>query len=248
MRVAWLAAALLLAAPIQAQPIQCPAGPVPPVQLPRVKAALAANQEVTVVAIGSSSTQGWHASDIAHSYPAVLQSRLGAALPQAHVAILNRGVGGQDVTEMLTRLERDVIDVRPTLVIWQVGANGAMRRMPVDTFRRLLTTGVQRLLQAGVDIVLMDNQRAPAILASPVAQEYDRATTGVANATGVELFDRGALMDRWRSSGHPFELFMSEDGVHHNDLGYRCVAEALAQAILDGLATSPSRTAAVSAQ
>ena len=58
--------------------------------------------------------------------------------------------------------------VRPTMVIWQVGANGAMKHMsPDDCSNGCSTTGVQRLKRGErVDVVLMDNQRAPAILAS----------------------------------------------------------------------------------
>jgi len=218
-----------------AEVAHCPPNRVPPLVLPAVKAAIRKNQEVTIVALGSSSTEGSHATDIAHSYPAVLQSLLNASLPMAHVAVLNRGVGGQDVTEMLPRIDRDVLSVRPTLVIWQVGANGAMKHMQADLFRRLLTNGVQRLRDAKVDVVLMDNQRAPAILASPDHIKFDQAMADVAVATGTPMFDRGSLMDSWRAAGFPYEQFMSDDGVHHNDQGYRCVSEALAQAILDGM-------------
>ena len=215
---------------------RCPNTRMAPLVLPRVKAALRANQEVTIVALGSSSTEGVRSSDIAHSYPALLQAALGTALPAGHVAVLNRGVGGQDVTEMLQRIERDVLGVRPTMVIWQVGANGAMRHMSPELFKRLLTTGVQRLREARVDVVLMDNQRAPAILAVPESAKFDTAMSEVATATGASLFDRGSLMDLWRAAGSPYEQFMSDDGVHHNDFGYRCVSQALAQAILDGVA------------
>ena len=237
--LAALAAALMLLAAVPARAAEpeapCPSNKVPPLVLPRVKDAIANNREVTVVALGSSSTAGWHATDIAHSYPAILQSTLNAALPNAHFAVLNRGVGGQDVAEMLPRLERDVLGVRPTLVIWQVGANGAMRRMAPDLFKRQLISGVQRLREAKVDVILMDNQRAPAILASPDHIRIDQAMADVAAAAGAGLFGRGALMDQWRVSGYPYERFVSDDGVHHNDFGYRCVAGALAASILEGL-------------
>ena len=245
-----LAGLLLCAAfgAIAAEPeATCPSNKVPAIALPRLKEALAGNREVTIVALGSSSTQGWHASDIAHSYPAILQTALSAAFPTAHIAVLNRGVGGQDVTEMLPRLERDVLGARPTVVVWQVGANGAMKRMPPDLFKKLLATGVQRLREARIDVVLMDNQRAPAILASPDHVRIDQALADVALGAGAGLFGRGALMDQWRTSGFPYESFVSDDGVHHNDLGYRCIARALSQAIVDGLgqpADAPSAIAA----
>ena len=208
---------------------------MPPLILPGVRAALAANAEITVVALGSSSTQGARASDIAHSYPAVLQAELSAALPHAHIAVLNRGVGGQDVAEMLPRLERDALQAQPTLVIWQVGANGAIRRADPVVFRDMVESGVMRLRGAGIDVVLMDNQRAPAILASPEHIRIAQALADIAAKTGAGLFGRGRLMDQWQQDGHPYTEFMSPDGLHHNDAGYRCVAKALAGAILQGL-------------
>ncbi len=246
-----LAGALLLApaTPRAAEPeIPCPSNKVPAIALPRLKDAIANNREVTIVALGSSSTQGWHATDIAHSYPAILQTALNAAFPTAHIAVLNRGVGGQDVTEMLPRLERDVLGARPTVVIWQVGANGAMKRMPPDLFKKLLTTGVHRLREARIDVVLMDNQRAPAILASPDHVRIDQALADVALGAGAGLFGRGALMDQWRTSGFPYERFVSDDGVHHNDLGYRCIARALSQAIVDGMGPVPEPSNAIAAR
>ena len=213
----------------------CPATPVTPLALPRVKEALDHNSEVTIVAFGSSSTQGWHASSIAHSYPAVLQAMLSAAPPNDHVAAINRGIGGHDPAEMLPRVEADVVEVRPSLVIWQVGANGAMKNRDPEEFRRLVVDGVHRLREKGLDVVLMDNQRAPLILASPLHQQIDQVLIDVATQTGAGLFDRGGLMDQWQSSGHPYKEFVSDDGVHHNDLGYHCVAQALASDILAGL-------------
>ncbi len=231
--------ALVVTPPAQAAdpPETCPAAQVAPLVLPRIKEALDHNSELTIVAFGSSSTQGWHSSNIGQSYPAVLQAALSAALPMAHVAVINRGVGGQDAAEMLPRLETDVLEVRPNLVIWQVGANGALKNRDPGEFRRLVADGVHRLKDRGIDVVLMDNQRAPLILASPHHQQIDQILVDLAAQTGTGLFDRGALMDQWQFSGHPYGEFISDDGVHHNDLGYRCVAQALASAILTGLHT-----------
>lgn len=230
-----LLAAALLSSPARADEPACPSNKMPPLVLTHMRDAIAKNQDVTIVAIGSSSTQGWHSSDIAHSYPAILQHVLNLDLHAAHIAVLNRGIGGQDVSEELPRLERDALAVHPTVVIWQVGANGAMQHVAPELFKRLLNGGVKHLLDAKVDVILMDNQRAPAILAAPQHASIDQALTEVATANGVALFDRGALMDQWRVSGYPYDRFLSDDGVHHNDYGYRCVATALAVAIVDGL-------------
>lgn len=85
--------------------------------LPHLQAAVDARTEGLIVALGSSSTQGVMASDPAHTYPAALQAALNRAMPAAHFAVLNRGIGGQDAPEELKRLDADVIAVHPQLVI-----------------------------------------------------------------------------------------------------------------------------------
>ncbi len=232
--LACLAAVWLSTLPAWGQ--TCPTGRAPPLPLRNTQAALEANREVLIVTLGSSSTAGWHSTDLAHSYPAILQSELAAHLPQAHIAVVNRGIGGQDAAEMVQRLERDVLDIHPVLVIWQVGANGAIRNANPEEFQRLVAAGVQRLQRARADVVLMDNQRAPSILASPAHARIAQALQNVAIQTGAGLFARGALMDRWQAAGRPYTEFISDDGLHHNDLGYRCLGAAVAQSVLDGLA------------
>ena len=203
--------------------------------LPHLKQALASNQELVVVAIGSSSTQGWMASDIGHAFPSVLQGALARALPQTQVAVINRGIGGQDAAEEVPRLQADVVAIKPQLVIWQVGANGVLRETDPAVFKKLVGAGIAVLKGAHADVILMDNQRSPRILASSGHGAMDQALAELASTDRVNLFSRGALMDQWQRAGMPYDRFVSNDGLHQNDLGYRCVGEALADAVATAL-------------
>jgi len=164
---------LPVAAGAAAEP--CPAADHQPVALPATHAALAAGRPLTILAFGSSSTEGAGASGPERTYPAQLEARLRAALPGRALAVLNRGVGGQEVGEMIARLEADVIARRPTLVIWQAGANAVLKGMDPAAFRAVLAGGLARLQAAGADVVLMDSQRAPRILAAPRHALFDAA-------------------------------------------------------------------------
>ena len=213
----------------------CPAGRMPPVGATALKARLANNREAMIVALGSSSTEGVRATSAADSYPAQLQGDLGRAMPAAHVAVINRGIGGQDAVEEMARLDADVIALRPDMVIWQVGANAAMANSDPEVFRKLVSTGIERLKALGVDIVLMDNQRAPMILASPQHGVLEQVLADLSVKYNVSLFSRGALMDGWKAGGLGYEHFLSGDFVHMNDLGYRCLANAVAASIEAGV-------------
>lgn len=238
-----LCAAVLAALPLRpgvaAADSACPAVAPPPIVAPRFAAAVREGRTLRIVAFGSSSTAGAGASAPWMAYPAQLEALLRAALPRLGVTVLNRGVGGEDADAMLVRLERDVIAAAPDLVVWQVGANAALRSMDKAEFDRFLRAGLARMRAAGIDVVLMDNQRAPRIAARPGHRDYDAMLSAAAAAVpGVTLFSRGALMDAWAAAGLPNAAALVEDGLHHNDVGYRCLARALAGALLSGAAAA----------
>ena len=222
----------------------CPSVPVvPPIELPRLRSALDHGIEAVIVALGSSSTRGAMASDLAHSYPAVLQQTLSAGLPHGHLAVINRGIGGQDAAEELARLDADVLAVRPQLVIWQVGANGALRNVDPAIFRDLVAAGVRKLQAAGADVILMDNQQSPRLQSKANEPLFDQSLAQVAAENGAALFSRHTLMQAWSNDGTPLAEFLAADNLHHNDRGYLCVARSLGQAILAGLAPRVPLTA-----
>ena len=234
--LAHFAAVVCLGTPFSSRAEECPpVADLPIPHLPHTRAALATNQPIIVVAIGSSSTRGWMATDIGHSYPALLQRYLNDHVPRISAAVINRGIGGQDAPEELARLEADVLAVRPQLVIWQSGANGAVHDESPGTFKRLMQEGITQLKAAGADVILMDNQRSPKVLASPDHVLLENAMKDIAAATGVNMFSRGSLMDAWASQGAPNDDFIAADGMHMNNRGYACLADALGSAIATAL-------------
>ncbi|MGC8469599.1 MAG: SGNH/GDSL hydrolase family protein, partial [Acetobacteraceae bacterium] len=194
---------LVAAAPGARAAPACPAAPRQALALPHLKAALAAQRPLVIVALGSSSTAGAMATDPADSYPAELQDLLIHALPAAEVSVLNRGINGQDAAREDGRIGRDVLAVRPQLVIWQVGANAAARNEDPARFRALVARGLARLERAGVDIVLMDNQRSRWLLDSPDDARINAALAALADPPRVNLFSRDRLMRAWAAGGRP---------------------------------------------
>lgn len=232
-----LLAVLLLGGAAQAGPGGgCPEGSgSAAMSLPATTQALREGQAVTIVAFGSSSTEGAGASAPERSYPSRLEARLRAAIPGITLRVVNRGRGGEEVSEMLARLDREVLSAAPTLVIWQAGANAVLRGMAPEAFRAAMAAGLARLQAAGADVVLMDNQRAPRILSNPNHAVFEETMASLAAAQHLPLFSRAALMRRWEEAGAVPAEFLVEDGLHHNDRGYDCVAAALARSLVGAL-------------
>lgn len=197
--------------------------------LPRTAAALKAGRPLTIVAIGSSSTQGYGASDPTRSYPAQLAARLKLRFPHSSIHVHNRGVGGDDINTMLARFPRDVAAAKPDLVIWQTGTNDAINHVPVDRFETLLGQGIRDLRHRGIDVLLMTPQYAPQFTGASGSLLYVEAMRRTGQQLGVPVFDRYDLSRAWsgdrRFADSPP---LTADGLHQADSGYHCVAVILA--------------------
>jgi acyl-CoA thioesterase I len=205
---------------------------------------LVSGEPLTIVAIGSSSTAGAGASSPAASYPSRLAVELKQRFPGQDITVLNRGVNGEETEQMMARFETGVLAARPDLVLWQVGTNSVLRDHPLKPHSVLLREGIDELKDAGADVVLMDMQYAPKVLAKPETDGMEDQIAVAAKATDVDLFDRFAIMRNWYEAQHmPFDAFIAPDGLHMNDWSYACVAKLLAAAITEA-ATRPVASAA----
>jgi len=208
--------------------------------LARVAARLKNGELVTIVAFGSSSTAGAGASTPAMSYPSRLEAELRQRFPAARIDVLNRGVNGEEATDMLRRLDASVIAEQPDLVVWQVGTNAVLRDTMIDVEAPLIHQGLTRLKDARTDVVLIDPQFAPKVLAKPEAEEMVRLIANAAKQDDVDLFNRFALMRFWHDDEKlPFESFLSVDLLHMNDWSYACVAKLLSADIAEAATRAP---------
>jgi lysophospholipase L1-like esterase len=238
-----LLAALLLAGPASATPDDksCAA----PHELERLRTGLARtatrlarHENLTVVTIGSSSTVGYGASSPDLSYPSQFAAELQRRMPDQPVEVRNEGVNGETSIDMVTRFERDVIAAAPELVIWQVGTNAVLRDFDIARYRQVVRTGIVRLKDAGFDVILMDMQFAPKVLAHPLYRDMEHSLAALAKEQGIPVFRRFALMQYWVESGQlDFITMLSPDGLHMNDLSYGCIGRALAEAVIERAAS-----------
>jgi acyl-CoA thioesterase-1 len=243
------AAAAVLVAGQKPAAAQSPACVIPDeearFELPLARAArqIAAGLPVTIVAIGSSSTYGAGATSEHDSYPSQLAAYLAAELPRQKFAVHNRGVNGDTASGMLARFGKDVIAAKPDLVLWQAGTNSLLADHPLAPHFSLLEAGLAQLKSAGLDVILIDPQYAPRVIAKPLARELIALMAKAARAKSINVFHRFAIMKHWREvEGIQFETFLSPDELHMNDWSYACIARALGGAIAEA-ATRPVATA-----
>jgi lysophospholipase L1-like esterase len=213
--------------------------------LARTARRLANGAPLVIVAVGSSSTYGAGATSPAASYPSRLAVELKQRFPSRDITVLNRGVNGEETTNMMARFGADVLAAHPQLVLWQIGTNSVLRDHPLSPHGVQLHDGIEQLKTAGADVVLIDPQFAPAVLAKPETPGMVEQIALAAKQENVALFDRFAVMRDWHDVQHlSFDTFVSPDHLHMNDWSYACWAKLLGGAIAEA-ATRPIAAAAI---
>ena len=209
--------------------------------LPHLAQSLKRQRKTRIVAIGSSSTAG---EGNIIPYPARLELALRGHSYGRMIDVLNRGIGGQEAPEELSRFEPDVIAEAPVLVIWQVGTNAVFHDevYSPDAVAAAIAAGLDWLAGLAMDVVLMDLQYTTAMVKPEKINRAEDILSRIEAAAAiarVNLFRRFALMERWCVlGGIPIdELIDPADGdrLHMSDLATNCVTQALYGAIAGAL-------------
>ena len=171
--------------------------------LERTRARIDRREPLTIVAIGSSSTEGYGASSPANTYPAQLGSLLRTRYVGEPIEVINKGCGGEVATQTLARFGKDVYPNDPTLVIWQAGANDVVRNVPLEQFAATLKEGLAALRSAGIDVILMPPQYAPQTAAAKQIEAYVELIEQLGDEFDVPVVQRYELMQQLAAKDAP---------------------------------------------
>ena len=206
-----------------------------------------ARGQAKIVAIGSSTTAG---EGNITAYPGRLLSFLQNEYPKANIAMVNKGIGGQEAPLEFQRFDTDVIAEKPDLVIWQVGTNAIWQspnlNPPPPSFDETTSAvrdGLVKLRnQTQADVILMDLQYVPAVLTlakKDKAIAMVEAISELARDAGVNVFRRFAFMKGlYEVEQVSFDRMVDptdNDRLHDSDWATHRVAWAMKLAIERGV-------------
>jgi lysophospholipase L1-like esterase len=197
--------------------------------LPKTAKALASGSPVVIVALGGSSTLGVAAGGTSLAWPSRLAVVLAGRFSSARVKVVNLAMSRQTAREAAGRLAREVLPLRPTLLIWETGTVEAVRGTDVDEFRETVQSGIDELHAAGIEVVLMNAQFSRDTEAIIRFEPYLDVLREVADANQVPVFDRHGLMRYWAETG--VLDFRTKDGDKRRRLAtrlYDCLGRAMA--------------------
>ncbi len=156
-------------------------------------------------------------------------------------AIINAGVGGDKVTDLLVRLDDDVLSKKPTVVVIYVGINDVWHYTlgiggtPKDEYRRNLTDIIKSIQAAKARIILC----TPSVIGeyfektdsiNTMLDEYCVISREVAAGQNAKLCDLRSIFLQYLSSHNPNKYIrgvLTTDMVHLNREGNALVAKSL---------------------
>jgi lysophospholipase L1-like esterase len=207
--------------------------------LAKTAKALAGGREVVIAVLGGASTVGLAAGGSGFAWPARLSSVLSARFPSARIKVVNLAVARQTAKAAVERLVRDVLPLKPTLVIWETGTMEAVRGIDVDEFRETVQAGINELRAAGTEVVLMNMQFSRETDAMIDFGPYLNAMRELAEANDVPLFRRRGIMRHWAESD--LLDLRTRDESKRRQLAaklYDCIGRAMADFVTRGVSTA----------
>ncbi|HEX7897980.1 MAG TPA: GDSL-type esterase/lipase family protein [Planctomycetota bacterium] len=163
-------------------------------------------------------------------------------VPLVREALREKGVevdavatGGHKVTDLLKRVDADVIAKKPTYVFIQIGVNDASQGVTPDEFRARLLELIGKLRAGGASVIQCTcTCRIEGYAADNAMDQKLDALADVARAIAKEqnlpLVDlRRAFRDYWKSNNpeNKPKGFLTYDGNHWTEAGHQLVMERM---------------------
>lgn len=201
-------------------------------RLPQTEAKLCAGEKVRVICFGDSVTGAYYHTGGRRAYTDMLGIALRRLFPQADVTMTNAGISGHTTVNALARIDRDVLQHKPTLVTVMFGLND-MARVPLDEYRADLQTIVDRCRAAGAEVLLCtpNNVISTSTRPSEKLVQYCEAVRDIGRKNDVPVCDSYRELDKLRSRDPLGWRLLMSDPIHPNMDGHKRIAELLAKTI-----------------
>ena len=175
---------------------------------------------------------------LGNGYVKILADKLLPIYPDTDIELINKGVTGNEVCDLLSRVQKDVIDLRPDAVVIMIGINNTLHKFKYNkelNFGQLksdLTLLLKKLKEAGIVIIFLE----PFLLPAPDKLRMRKLFNdelAVINEVALPLSDEFVAYDEMfngLAATIPYTEY-SLDGVHPTHRGSRLIADTAIKAI-----------------
>ncbi|HHU20487.1 MAG TPA: SGNH/GDSL hydrolase family protein [Bacilli bacterium] len=198
-----------------------------------------------IIFIGDSITEWGRFEDeanIGENYVRMIRDYFAISTPNQFPEIINQGIGGNRITDLVARWQTDVIDHDPDLVSISIGVNDVWRQLDNPEMDQVFPDQYEELLRHLIDqtqaetkaeIILME----PTIIAEDVQSEGNqklKAYVDVVNQVGADyqltVVPTYQAFINYLNSARPLPLTI--DGVHMSTTGNALMAKTWLETVV----------------
>ena len=175
---------------------------------------------------------------LGNGYVKVLADKLRPIYPDMDIELINKGVSGNEVCDLLARVRSDVIDLNPDAVVIMIGINNVIHKfkygkeLNLKQFKSDLTELLERLKEAGIAVIFLEPFLLPAPDKLRMRKIFDEELK-IIDRVASEICDEFVAYDEMFNGivqSIPYTEY-SADGVHPTHRGSRLIADTAIKAI-----------------
>ncbi|ULT56183.1 SGNH/GDSL hydrolase family protein [Neobacillus drentensis] len=196
-------------------------------------------QSDVLLFIGDSITESGRfedAEEIGFGYVRLIRDYLAINLPNQLPRVVNKGISGNHITDLVTRWDRDVIGINPDFVSISIGINDVWRRLDhpekelvfpdryEGIYRNLLN---EVKMKTKAKLILMEPSIHGEVVESPgnkMLIPYVEVVRKLAKEYNAILVETHQVFIDYLNQDSPQRL--TSDGVHMNSIGNMLMAKA----------------------
>lgn len=174
-----------------------------------------------------------------------LQEALTRSPKAENTVLIGKGIGGNKIYDLYLRMDKDVISLKPDVVVIFEGVNDVWHKAmmgtgtDLDKYEKFYTAVIQKLQVAGIRLILI----TPACIGEkknnenpqdPELNQYCEVIRHLSATYRCDLIDFRKMVQDYEqahNSENRESGLLTTDGVHLNESGNQMLADVLAKAL-----------------
>ncbi len=177
-------------------------------------------------------------NSLGNGFVKILSDKLRPIYPDMDIQLINKGISGNEVCDVLARVNKDLIDLKPDTAVVMIGINNVLhqykygKQLDLKQFERDFTELLGKIKEAGITLIVLEPFLMPAPDKLRMRPLFNKELE-IIHRVAVDIADEFVAYDEM-FNGLSESIRYTEysmDGVHPTHRGSRLIADTAIKAI-----------------
>ena len=177
-------------------------------------------------------------NSLGNGFVKILSDKLRPIYPDMDIQLINKCISGNEVCDVLARVNKDVIDLKPDTAVVMIGINNVLhqykygKQLDLKQFERDFTELLGKIKEAGITLIVLEPFLMPAPDKLRMRPLFNKELE-IIHRVAVDIADEFVAYDEM-FNGLSESIRYTEysmDGVHPTHRGSRLIADTAIKAI-----------------